>query len=188
VAEGAQRLVFLRHDLLTAIIMRIRPGSVNIMANEPFEKVKPQIGYCGIWCGSCVAGNGALRELTGRFAEVVENYGLEAWVPPSFDFKEFSKGLECIEEIPLCHGCRMGDGSPDCPMRRCAIARGVEDCIECGQHEVCVNAERLEKMRTGALGADLIVKEEKGDNDELIAKWTEELKTSWPSCILFIGH
>ena len=94
------------------------------MTNESFENVKSQIGYCGIWCGSCVAGNGALRELTGRFADVVGNYGLEEWVPPCFDFKEFSKGLESIEEMPLCGGCRSGDGSPDCPMRLCAIDRG----------------------------------------------------------------
>ena len=156
------------------------------MTNESFENVKAQIGYCGIWCGSCVAGNGALRELSGRFADVVGNYGLEEWVPPCFDFKEFSKGLESIEEMPLCGGCRSGDGSPDCPMRLCAIDRGVEDCIECGQHEVCGNTERFLKMRTGAFGAGLIVKEGKGDRDELIESWTEELKTSWPSCILFI--
>ena len=167
--------------------MRIRPGSVNNeMTNESFENVKSQIGYCGIWCGSCVAGNGALREMTGRFADVIGDYGLEEWVPPCFDFKEFSKGLESIEEMPLCGGCRSGDGSPDCPMRLCAIDRGVEDCIECGQHEVCGNTERFEKMRTGAVGAGLIVKEGKGDRDELIEKWTEELKVSWPSCILFI--
>ena len=41
-------------------------------------------------------------------------------------------------------------------------------------------------MRTGAVGAGLIVKEGKGDRDKLIEKWTEELKVSWPSCILFI--
>jgi hypothetical protein len=126
------------------------------VAVKPFEAVKHQIGYCGIWCGSCVAGNGALRELTGRFADVIGNYGLEEWVPPCFDFKEFSKGLESIEDMPLCGGCRSGDGSPDCPMRLCAIDRGVEDCIECGQHEVCGNTERFEKMRTGAVGAGLV--------------------------------
>lgn len=27
-----------------------------------FDSVKDQIGRCGIWCGSCVAGNGVLQE------------------------------------------------------------------------------------------------------------------------------
>ena len=47
------------------------------MGVESFEDVKGQIGCCGIWCGSCVVGNGALRELTRRYEEIVENYGLE---------------------------------------------------------------------------------------------------------------
>lgn len=34
------------------------------MNAEGYRSVERQIGYCGIWCGSCIVGNGALRELS----------------------------------------------------------------------------------------------------------------------------
>jgi hypothetical protein len=42
---------------------------------KAFENVKSQIGFCGIWCGSCVVGNGTLRELTRKFEEMTRAYG-----------------------------------------------------------------------------------------------------------------
>jgi hypothetical protein len=43
---------------------------------QAFLNVKHQIGFCGIWCGSCVVGNGALRELAGGLEQVTTVYGL----------------------------------------------------------------------------------------------------------------
>jgi hypothetical protein len=155
---------------------------------ESFEDVKGQIGCCGIWCGSCVVGNGALRELTRRYEEIVENYGLEGWAPDDLDYKEFSRGLSSIQSMPPCQGCLKGGGNPDCQMRVCAVSRGLTDCNVCDQPEACENRERLEGMRTGALGAGLMVKTGKGDGREVIEAWTEELKGKWPSSILFDGE
>lgn len=67
---------------------------------EAFENVKNQIGFCGIWCGSCVVGNGTLRELTKRYEEIVRKYGLAEWAPKDFSFKEFTKGLVSMQGIP----------------------------------------------------------------------------------------
>jgi len=53
-----------------------------------FDNVKDQTGYCGIWCGSCVAGNGVLQELTERYDRIIKDYDLEQWAPKDFDFKE----------------------------------------------------------------------------------------------------
>ncbi len=39
---------------------------------DGFESVKDQIGSCGIWCGSCVVGNGSLQELSGKYREIAE--------------------------------------------------------------------------------------------------------------------
>ena len=155
---------------------------------KPFENVKNQIGYCGIWCGSCVVGNGTLRELTRRYEEIVENYGLEGWAPDELDYKEFSRGLSSIQSMPPCQGCLKGGGNPDCPMRTCAVSRSLTDCNVCNQPEACMNREGIEGMRTGALGAGLMVKTGKGDGRELIEAWTEELKGKWPSSILFDGE
>jgi hypothetical protein len=70
-------------------------------------------------------------------------------------------------------------------MRACAVSRGLTDCNDCDQPEACGNRESIERMRTGALSAGLMVKTGKGDGRELIEAWTEELKGKWPSSILF---
>ncbi|NWG10261.1 hypothetical protein HXY33_00685 [Candidatus Bathyarchaeota archaeon] len=43
------------------------------METRPFENIKNQIGYCGIWCGSCLGGNGATQELTRKYAQVTQH-------------------------------------------------------------------------------------------------------------------
>jgi len=50
-------------------------------SDRAYQKVKQQIGYCGIWCGSCVVGNGALCELTRCYREMTEPYDLGEWAP-----------------------------------------------------------------------------------------------------------
>ena len=155
------------------------------MDNEPFENVRGQIGFCGIWCGSCVVGNGALRELTRRYKEVVKGYGLEGWAPPGFDFGEFMRGLESIQAMPLCEGCRKGGGREGCEIRACASGRGLEGCAVCGQPEACESAELLRVMRQGALDAGLMVDTENTDREELIERWSAEIRGRWPSSVIF---
>jgi hypothetical protein len=157
-----------------------------LLGTEAFENVKNQIGFCGIWCGSCVVGNGTLRELTKKYETIIQNYDLEGWAPKDFDFKEFAKGLASIQAVPLCPGCLKGGGRDNCEMKACASKKGINDCSECDQPEVCENLEMLQKMRTGARNAGLFVKTENVDQRELIEKWTTELKSKWPCCILFL--
>ena len=88
------------------------------MNGEAFENVKNQIGFCGIWCGSCIVGNGTLRELTKRYEELIERYDLEAWAPKDFDFQEFKNGLTSIQAMPFCRGCLQEDGRPNCESLR----------------------------------------------------------------------
>jgi len=150
--------------------------------------VKNQIGFCGIWCGSCVVGNGALRELTKRYEEVIKNYGLQEWAPKDLDFKEFKKGLTSIQAMPLCQGCLKGGGRPNCEIRACASSKNLTDCSECDQPAACKNSETLQKMRTGASNAGLFVETENVDRQELIEKWTSELKRKWPHFVLFLPN
>ena len=154
---------------------------------EPFENVRDQIGYCGIWCGSCAVGNGALRELTRRYGEIVESYGLEGWAPEDFDYGEFSRMLSSIHALPPCRGCLEGDGSPGCPMRACAVGRGLSGCNGCDPSGGCENAERLRRMREGALEAGLMVETGEADRSALMEEWKAELRSRWPSSILFEG-
>jgi hypothetical protein len=150
---------------------------------KAFENVKNQIGFCGIWCGSCGAGNGAIQELAKRFEEIVKNYELEKWVPKEFDFKEFMKGLACTQSTPLCIGCQKGGGPPTCKVRICALGKGILDCSQCDQLIECKNFEQLEKSHL-KIKQDLM-EIKKRSRPALIEKWMGELKSRWPHCILF---
>jgi hypothetical protein len=154
---------------------------------KAFENVREQIGFCGIWCGSCVVGNGTLRELTERYEEIIGAYGLEEWAPRDFDYKEFLKGLTSIRGMPLCPGCLKGGGRDNCEMKACASNKNIDDCSECHESAACKHVEILQTMRSGALAAGLFVKTEEVDRQQLIEEWTAELKSQWPCCILFMN-
>jgi len=149
----------------------------------PLENVKNQIGFCGIWCGSCAAGNGAIVELARRFGIIVKNYNLEEWVPKEFDFKEFLKGLASMQAMPLCQGCRRGGGPPTCRVRICASERGMADCSQCDHLVACKNFERLEKENPRIKEGLMEIKNT--SRRELIGKWTGEIAKKWPHCIVY---
>jgi hypothetical protein len=152
------------------------------------NNVKDQIGFCGIWCGSCIVGNGTLRELTRRYQETTEAYGLKGWAPADFDYEEFSKGLASIQRLPICPGCRKGGGRDNCEIRNCTSAKSLQDCTECDERSECKHTEILEKMRSGALDAGLSVKSGPAEGQDLIEAWMAELESKWPCCILFLSH
>lgn len=144
--------------------------------------MRDQVGFCGIWCGSCAAGNGAIVELTRRYEEIVRKYDLEKWAPKDFNFKQFMKGLASIQAMSLCPGCRKGGGPPDCSIRTCARNKGVLSCSQCGKLASCKNFEWLEKGNP-RIREDL--RKLAGKNQkELVKKWTSELRTKWPHCVL----
>jgi hypothetical protein len=152
-----------------------------------FENVRNQIGFCGIWCGGCVVGNGTLRELTRRYEETISAYGLQEWAPKDFDYVEFSKGLSSIRGMPLCPGCLRDGGRDDCEIRACAQSRELHDCTECRDFGDCGHDEIIEKMRSGARAAGLFVKETDSENEECIERWSAELRDKWPCCVLFMN-
>lgn len=154
------------------------------MEEEAFENVKNQIGFCGIWCGSCTGGNGATQELARRFETISKSakHQLEKWAPKEFNFEEFMKGLACIEAMPLCPGCKKGGGPSTCKIRLCAIAKSLVDCSQCNQLVTCENFEQLEKNHPR-------IKEDLGEiknknQSRLIEKWMGELRNKWPHCLL----
>jgi len=146
-----------------------------------FEDVKGQIGYCGIWCGSCAAGNGAIIELARGFDELVRKYELEKWVPKDFDFREFTKGLSSIQTMSVCPGCHKGGGSPECRIKVCASSKKIVDCSQCDQISKCTNFDNPTMKEE-------LMKNSGVNREELIYKWTNELKTKWPHCALFLQN
>lgn len=153
------------------------------MEFEPLQNVRHQIGFCGIWCGSCASGNGAIVEMARRFEKVVTGYGLEKWVPKDFDFKELMKGLTSLQATAICSGCRKGGGPPNCGVRICALEKGVNDCNECNQLVECKKFDRLLKNYP-TIKEDLMKIKNK-NRDELIAKWATEIKTKFPHCLVY---
>jgi hypothetical protein len=151
---------------------------------EAFEYVRDQVGACGIWCGSCVVGNGALRELTRRYELVIQDYGLPEWGPGDVDYGRLMQDLAGLTRLRLCPGCRRGGGRDNCEIRACAARRRLESCRKC-RAAACEHKELLEHMRSGALEAGLCV--DRGDHprEDLVRVWTAELQSKWPSCVLF---
>lgn len=152
------------------------------MKSEAFENVKNQIGCCGIYCGGCLGGNGAVIELTRRYEELVKKGNLETWVPKDFDFKEFMKGLASIQKMPQCPGCRKGGGPSTCKIRICALGKSFTDCNECDQLISCKNFEELEHSMP-KIKEDLM-KIKNANRKELLAKWMNELEIKWPHCVI----
>ena len=154
-------------------------------AREAFENVRDQVGVCGIWCGSCVVGNGTLRELTRKYRELITVYSLDEWGPKDVDYKELLNGLESIENAPLCSGCLRGGGRENCEMRSCAGHKRIRGCYTCRDIAMCKHSEPLNHMRSGAIKAGLFVNTEDVDGHELIEDWIVKLRTRWPCSILF---
>ena len=158
------------------------------MRAKAFDNVKKQIGYCAIWCGSCVVGNGALKELTKEFKHIIESYGVDKWgaEDQGFNGQELMQTLKSIQDIPVCRGCRKGGGATNCRIRVCASSRKLVDCTKCEQFMKCENREPLQRVRSGALDAGMSVKTERdaASQEELIEKWTAELTNRFPHCLI----
>lgn len=154
------------------------------METFPFENVKNQIGFCGIWCGSCLGGNGATLELTRRFEQSIKHgqLALEKWAPKEFNFKELMKQLAYILAMPNCPGCRKGGGNSNCKIRICALSKGVTDCSQCDQLSACKNFEELEESHP-KIKEGLAEIRNKG-HVAVISKWMNESKAKWPHCLL----
>lgn len=153
------------------------------MRSETFENVRGQIGYCGIWCGSCAGGNGTVAELARRLEQMIQGYSLEKWLPKQFDFGEFTKGLQCIQTNVVCRGCRNGGGPSNCKIRICGLQKGVSDCSLCDELTKCSNFDLIEKNHP-KIKEDLL-ETRNANHEELFQKWLHELRTKWPHCILF---
>ncbi len=152
------------------------------MKTTPFQNVEYQLGFCGIWCGSCPAGNGSIVELTRRYATTIKQSNLENWAPPTFDFTEFMKGLAALQTVPLCDGCLKGGGNPTCTIRLCARQKNIPSCSQCEALPQCTHFASLER-RNPHIKTELSRLKDR-DPRELINTWTMELKERFPHCLL----
>ena len=107
------------------------------------------IAYCGLNCEACEA----------RMATVNNDNELRGKV--AAHWSELNS-VEITPEMINCVGCRM-DGAKTpfcdslCPIRQCALQKGVETCGSCGEVRACKKAEMILGNNTDArrnLGLD----------------------------------
>ena len=154
------------------------------LTTKNFDNVKNQIGFCGIWCGSCLGGSGAVQELTRKYEQIVKHSQrtLEKWAPKEFDYNATMKSLASIKAMPLCTGRKKGGGDPSCKVRTCASKRNMANCSECNELMKCKNFEDLEKGYPKI--KKKLTKIKNANQKEITKKWMSELKTKWPHCVL----
>lgn len=120
------------------------------MLKEAFDKVKDQMGPCGIVCGTCDLGNGTVAESALKLQEYLKMYGVASWAPAvpegkDVDFERLDKALNWVQTYTRCFGCQQGGGPPDCAIRNCSKDRGYELCSECPDIDGCKNFDWLQK-------------------------------------------
>jgi len=141
-----------------------------------FENVKGQLGYCGLWCGSCLVGNGTLNSLAARCGKVMKDYGVGEWGPKEVDYDNLLRGLEAFRSTEPCSGCLKGGGRTNCEIRACAVKNDLKGCVDCGMHGGCQNTAIIMHMREGASRVGMKVKSKRGDQAKTIEKWVAEFE------------
>lgn len=91
--------------------------------------MKELIAYCGLDCGKCDA-----RKATVEDNDILREKVAKLW-------SELN-GVEITPAMINCMGCRAeGVKTPYCdalcPIRQCALAKGVSTCGECSEMELC---------------------------------------------------
>lgn len=157
------------------------------MSQEAFDRVRDQVAACGIWCGSCAAGNGVLSDLAARYAQLLKDYGITEWGPKEIDYETFFQNLESLKEVDGCPGCQRGGGFEGCPMKPCAAERKLPECLACDEYGTCERSEAVEKVRKGAIAAKMVVKTVPGDASEQIDRWVNSLQGTWPNGVMFLS-
>lgn len=122
------------------------------------ESVEKQVGPCGITCGTCPLGNGTIAESAKKTKEYINTFGIKEWAPmvpggSELDWNAADKVMDWVGKYGQCLGCEQGGGPPDCAIRQCANAKGVELCNECDEVRGCEKFEWL-----GDYGKDIRVK------------------------------
>ena len=109
--------------------------------------MKETIAYCGLDCGTCEA-----RLATVKHDEALRRKVAKEWTELN--------GVEITPEMIHCVGCRIdGVKTPYCeslcPIRQCAVGKGVETCGDCADMDACEklgaiirnNAEALRNLK-----------------------------------------
>jgi len=159
--------------------MGVRPS------REAFERVRDQIGFCGIWCGSCAVGNGCMTELGAGLRDLLTAYDAPEWATVDVGWEGFLMALGSLRHTICCAGCREGGGRVNCEIRACALGRAIKNCTDCPSFGRCEHAGILDRMRSGAAGVGMSVLSPGQEPEAVLPQWTRAVMSRWPCCVLF---
>lgn len=109
-------------------------------------KKKNLVAYCGLYCGTCPAHTKSIANMAGDLRKELIATKFDkaapglAKIPPFAAFKNYGKFDELLLTLTqmVCEKpCRAGGGSPECQVRACSLAKGLEGCWECGEFKTC---------------------------------------------------
>lgn len=114
------------------------------------EEYLNSTSYCGLYCGSCPFGTGAIPDLARdlrkelrscRFNEIAETIPFES-------LKKYPDCYEVLGEMVKlrCNGCRNGMRSRYCDVAKCAIRKKYTGCWECDEFSSCKKLKFLEPI------------------------------------------
>lgn len=97
--------------------------------------------FCGL-CDDCQLGNPAFLDTVSRLQGYLSQIRTNWWIhcfpgEEGFSFQELRKALDWFQTHSECPSCKEGKGHDDCPIRRCAMERGLDHCYECPDLKQC---------------------------------------------------
>ena len=144
--------------------------------DKAYKNVKEQIGYCGLWCGSCAVGNGAISQLSKQLKQMVTSYGVKSWGPEDINYDDLITALSTLESKLDCKGCCKGGGNEACKIRECVQKKKITDCCQCQNKVACEHKEELKNVLGGAAKAKMLFKTKDADKQQLIKLWENQFK------------
>jgi hypothetical protein len=118
------------------------------------------VTYCGLYCGLC-SSRGRIPKTAAALRDVMKKEGYEFFGPFQPDFKEFWQYINTLADSGPGCSCRESKGTcgpPNCEIRDCARAKGVEVCPFCTEYP-CARVNKLANGYTMMIGDGKRMKE-----------------------------
>ncbi|OGP72023.1 MAG: hypothetical protein A2Z73_03170 [Deltaproteobacteria bacterium RBG_13_60_28] len=97
--------------------------------------------FCGL-CDDCQLGDRGFLDTVARLQGYLSRFRANWWIhcfpgEECFSLPELHKGLDWFRTHSECPGCKGGRGHEDCPIRLCAMDRGLDQCYQCPDLKPC---------------------------------------------------
>ncbi len=125
--------------------------------------------FCGLYCGDCIPSNARLFELLEELSEFAAELHLDSYAglisqkQGAFkDYPVFENVLSQLAALRCPNPCRSGGGRSKCPIRECALEKGLGGCWECPERRECSLLDPLRGFHGGTIDGNLDAIAERG--------------------------